>query len=106
MVDVPRRNLDPFALYDAVSAHEILADLAVYWSSGCIASSMRLYYETFHSMDYMLSTQANVPHSVPVAMLDLPAEPFNAPERWTRFHYPGIVQYTRGDSGGHFAALE
>merc|ERR1711924_55763 len=57
-------------------------------------------------MDYMLSTQANVPHSVPVAMLDLPAEPFNAPERWTRFHYPGIVQYTRGDSGGHFPALE
>jgi len=84
------------------SRDELLTQVTLYWVTGCITSSMRLYYEQRHG-------EAGLPAGerveVPTAFADFPAEILRQPRAWVERSYR-IVRWTEMPRGGHFAALE
>eukprot|EP00929_Paragymnodinium_shiwhaense_P107916 TRINITY_DN74263_c0_g1_i1.p1 TRINITY_DN74263_c0_g1~~TRINITY_DN74263_c0_g1_i1.p1 ORF type:complete len:461 (+),score=59.87 TRINITY_DN74263_c0_g1_i1:52-1434(+) len=87
-----------------VAVDDFLANLNVYWSTGTITSSIMLYRE------FLLSPTAHQilsdALSVPVGLLEMPAEIFPPPSTWVPWKYLDIVSHTKPTKGGHFAALE
>jgi len=84
-----------------VDRDKFLTDVALYWLTGTVGSSMRIYREN------QLSGSDEVPSkiNIPVAYAVFPKEVVAAPERWIEQTY-NVVQRTEMPSGGHFAALE
>jgi microsomal epoxide hydrolase len=81
---------------------ELLTNLTVYWVTGTIHSSTRLYYE--------MRKSARVPFAdgritVPTGVAVFPKELYNAPRAWAERVYD-IRRWTVFESGGHFAAME
>ena len=86
----------------AVNRDAFLTDVTLYWVTGTVGSSMRIYRE------YRLTGEAKEPQppiTVPMAFADFPKEMFACPVRWAKPIY-NIVQYTQMPRGGHFAAME
>ncbi len=81
---------------------ELLTNIMVYWVTGTIRSSTRLYYEMRKSGRAGF-TQGRV--EVPTGCASFPKELYNAPREWAERHY-NVTHYERFDVGGHFAALE
>lgn len=84
---------------NVLTRDELLDNVMLYWLGNASASSGRLYWESFNSM------QAD-PISIPVGCSNFPHEIFRTSERWARKHYPTLVYYHDLDRGGHFPALE
>ncbi|MEX0619679.1 MAG: epoxide hydrolase family protein [Pseudohongiellaceae bacterium] len=83
------------------SKDELLTNISLYWFTGTITSSARIYYEN-----------SKVPPEVPVGYIDVPtgaaifpAEIFITPRAWAEAAY-NLVHWTVMPRGGHFAALE
>ena len=73
----------------------------VYWVTGTITSSTRIYYES-------RNVEATEPLGfveVPTAALIFPAELYIFPRQWAEAWY-NLVRWTEIPDGGHFAALE
>ena len=85
-----------------ITRDELLTNLMIYWISGCITSSMRLYYEFKHN-ESPLGPGQRV--EVPTAFADFPAEILRPPRSWVERAY-NIVHWSQMPWGGHFAALE
>jgi epoxide hydrolase len=85
----------------AVNRDAFLSDVTLYWVTGTVGSSMRIYRE------YQLSDsdEAMPKMNTPVAYAVFPKEVVAAPERWIDQTYH-VVQRTEMPRGGHFAALE
>ncbi len=89
-------------LEDAVTREQLLTNLTVYWVTGTINSSTRLYCESQRSGnfgpvgDYV---------KVPTASAVFPAEIFRIPRGYAEAGF-NLQRYTRFDRGGHFAVLE
>jgi len=81
------------------SKDELLTNVMIYWVTGSIASSTRLYYETRHHP--LAMSRVNVPTGVAV----FPGELVFTPRKWAEARY-NITQWTEMLSGGHFAAME
>jgi pimeloyl-ACP methyl ester carboxylesterase len=81
---------------------ELLTNLTVYWVTGTINSSMRLYYEMRKSARMPF---ADGPITVPTGVALFPKELYNAPRAWAERVY-AIRHWTVFDAGGHFAAME
>ncbi|KAJ8020962.1 Epoxide hydrolase 1 [Holothuria leucospilota] len=84
---------------------DLLNNVMVYWISGSITSSMRLYKEVakcFHEM----GSYSSAPVSVPTGYASLPHELGNVPEAWLSYVYKNVISYTAFPDGGHFAAFE
>jgi microsomal epoxide hydrolase len=81
---------------------ELLANVTIYWVTRTINSSMRLYYESMRSGRFGLP-EARV--EVPTGCAIFPKELIRPPRRWAEGTYD-VRQWTRMESGGHFAALE
>jgi len=81
------------------SKDALLTQITLYWVTGTITSSMRLYYETHHESERLS------PGRVPTGVAVFPAEMIRAPRAWAEARYD-IVHWTEMPSGGHFAALE
>jgi pimeloyl-ACP methyl ester carboxylesterase len=79
---------------------ELLTNVMIYWVTGTINSSTRLYYETFHQRETD-SGRVEVPTGVAV----FPQE-IAIPPRAIAQHYYTIQRWTEMQAGGHFAALE
>jgi len=77
----------------------LLDNLGVYWLTGTINSSMRLYYET--------DDGAAIPDSVdvPTGHARYPAEIMKTPRVWAEEVYD-VVHWNEQPEGGHFAAME
>lgn len=89
------RGTDEFA----VPIDRLIGNIALYWLTGTIGSSMRLYYEYIHR-------PAEEPVvEVPTAGAIFPKELVKLPRTWAEQRY-NIVQWTVYDRGGHFAAME
>jgi len=80
---------------------ELLTNVMIYWTTGTITSSTRLYYES-----------RNATPARPIGYIDVPTgaalfpNEINYPPRlWAENRY-NIVQWTEMPRGGHFAALE
>jgi pimeloyl-ACP methyl ester carboxylesterase len=85
----------------AVDRDTFLTDVTLYWVTGTVGSSMRIYREDRLSGSY----EAPPRMTTPIAYAAFPKEVVAAPERWIEQTY-NVVQRTEMRRGGHFAALE
>lgn len=86
----------------AVDRDKFLTDVTLYWVTGTIGSSMRLYRENRLTKEERVLTERL---QTPVAYADFPREVVAPPFRWITQTY-NVVQKTEMPKGGHFAALE
>jgi len=81
---------------------ELLTNITLYWVTGSITSSIRLYCETMRSGLW----SAGPPRvAVPTGCAIFPKELYRAPRAWAERIYD-VKQWTKMPRGGHFAALE
>ena len=84
------------------SKDEILAHVTLYWLTGSIGSSMRLYREA-RSVPLAFAGGKRVP--APCAVARFPKEEPMPPREWVERAYD-VVRWTEMPRGGHFAAME
>jgi epoxide hydrolase len=86
---------------ESVPRDRLLDDISVYWLTGTIGSSMRLYYESIGP-----GRQQPPPEiEVPLGHAAFPAEISPLPRIWAERAFP-LVHWTDMPRGGHFPALE
>lgn len=94
----------------AFSKDQLLLNISIYWFTGTINSSMRIYYEfTGFGRVIRLNSDSGTPApvvTVPTGHARYPKEVVRPPRSWTLKQYPNMVHWTRMDHGGHFAAME
>lgn len=88
-------------LDDHFSKDDLLTNISIYWFTGAITSSTRIYYEN-----------RNTPAEKPIGYIDVPtgasifpAEIYLIPRAWAEAAYD-LRHWTIMPRGGHFAALE
>jgi microsomal epoxide hydrolase len=81
----------------------------LYWTTGTITSSMRIYFEQISSVftgnDSKL-LNGPLAKSVPVAIVNYRHEVMYTPRTIAKVKYPNIKLWLCHDEGGHFAAME
>ncbi len=83
------------------SKEELLANLTIYWATGTIGSSCRIYYESMHNP----SPSAGKKITVPTGMAQFPKDLIPACRAWEeRFYH--LRHWTTMSKGGHFAEHE
>ena len=87
----------------AVSWDRMLTNISLYWYTGTIASSIRLYQE--HALAESRAAERPGKVEVPTGVAVYPAEIFRCPRAWAEDRYP-IVHWYEAPRGGHFAAME
>ncbi len=91
-------NGDPFS---AIDRDTLLTNVSVYWFTGTINSSTRMYLETMRSPSPSLGSTGDVPLGVST----FPKELFAARRRWVEAAH-NLTFWADHEAGGHFAALE
>jgi pimeloyl-ACP methyl ester carboxylesterase len=81
---------------------ELLTNIMIYWVSGTIGSSVRLYCEALRD-GWRLPFAERI--EVPTGFARLPGEISKPPREWVERAYR-LERWTEFESGGHFAALE
>ncbi|GLV42698.1 Juvenile hormone epoxide hydrolase 2 [Carabus blaptoides fortunei] len=84
---------------------DLLDNIMIYWVSGSVTSSMRIYAEAF-SKNHMALQLDNIPTEVPTACALFKNELAFSTESMIRDKFSNLVQYNYFDDGGHFAAFE
>jgi microsomal epoxide hydrolase len=85
----------------AFTNDQMLTNVTLYWVTGTITSSTRIYYESRHTP----TTRPVGYVEVPTGAAIFPEEIYFTPRRWAEAGY-NIVRWTVMPRGGHFAALE
>jgi pimeloyl-ACP methyl ester carboxylesterase len=83
------------------SKDELLTTIMIYWVTGTINSSVRLYYEGSHAPPLTPEQRSEVPAGVAIFPKDLALPPREWAERGLR-----VERWTEMPRGGHFAAME
>lgn len=83
------------------SKDELLTNISIYWFTGTITSSTRIYYENRNTPSIKPMGYIDVPTGVAL----FPAEIYVSPRTWAEASYD-LRHYTVMPRGGHFAALE
>ena len=86
----------------AVAIDDLLTNIAVYWFSGNIASSLRIYKENRAAP---LSFAPGERLAVPVGFAHFPHEILHPPRQYLERFLP-VARWTDMPRGGHFAAME
>jgi epoxide hydrolase len=86
---------------EAFTKDQLLTNITLYWVTGTITSSTRIYYESRHAP----ATRPVSFVEVPTAGAIFPKEIYFTPRAWAEARY-NIVRWTEMPRGGHFAALE
>ncbi len=81
------------------SKDELLTHIMIYWVTGTIGSSTRMYYENSHSLPPLGRID------VPTGMAIFPADILLPPKSWTSRNL-NVTHWTTMSSGGHFTAME
>lgn len=84
---------------DALPVDAMLNNISLYWFTNSAASSARLYWESFSSMNAG-------PVKLPTAISVFPREIFRPARRWAERKYSNIIHWGEPAKGGHFAAFE
>jgi len=84
---------------------ELLDNVMMYWVTGSITTSVRLYSEAF-SAKYFNNKYDSVIVEVPSACNAFPEELVVQPEAILKDRYVNMIRFTRMPKGGHFAAFE
>ncbi|XP_028295203.1 epoxide hydrolase 1 isoform X1 [Gouania willdenowi] len=98
------RNLEDGGLTRKFSLDDLLTNVMIYWTSGCITSSMRFYKENFAKGLYQ--PHSKMPVYVPTGFACFPKELMHTPKLWVKQKYHQLKSYTTMARGGHFAAME
>lgn len=98
------RNLEDGGLTRKFSLDDLLTNVMIYWTSGCIISSMRFYKENFGKG--LNQPHSKIPVYVPTGFACFPNELMHTPKLWVKEKYRKLMTYTPMASGGHFAAME
>uniref|UniRef100_A0A8C6P310 Epoxide hydrolase 1, microsomal (xenobiotic) n=1 Tax=Nothobranchius furzeri TaxID=105023 RepID=A0A8C6P310_NOTFU len=94
------RDLEDGGLTRKFTLDDLLTNVMIYWTSGCIVSSMRFYKENFgKGLDQM-------PVHVPTGFACFPNEVMHSPKLWVKQKYHNLVAFSPMACGGHFAAME
>ena len=78
---------------------ELLSNIMIYWLTGTIGSSMRMYYENSHTLPPL--GHIEVPTGIALFPADILLPPQESAERRLN-----IARWTTMPRGGHFAAME
>jgi microsomal epoxide hydrolase len=89
-------------VFSRFSRDELLTNITIYWVTGTINSSTRLYYESRRSGHFGPPEKCV---AVPTGAAIFPRELLRPPRAWAEAAFD-IVHWTRMPSGGHFAAME
>jgi pimeloyl-ACP methyl ester carboxylesterase len=89
---------DPLNIF---TIDELLTNITVYWVTGTINSSTRMYYESMKSKRFGAAERVQQP----VGVANFPKELYQPPRAWAETRY-NIQRWERFDQGGHFAAME
>ena len=85
------------------SVDRLLDNITIYWLTGTINSSMRMYYEM--RQPAAAASLGAAPANVPLGVGRYPDEPFTVPRRWIEEAlHPGYIG--EAAEGGHFAAMQ
>ena len=82
---------------------ELLTNISLYWFTGTIGSSVRLYYESQRDPLRLGSGERILP---PAAVTTFPKEISHPPREWCERIFADLRRFSEMQSGGHFAALE
>ncbi|XP_069744060.1 epoxide hydrolase 1-like [Narcine bancroftii] len=99
------RDLEDGGLVRKFSLDELLTNVMIYWVTGSITSSMRMYKENL-SGNFRDRIDNKVAVRVPVGLAAFPNELMHVPLAWAKQRYHNIVSYSYMSRGGHFAAFE
>jgi pimeloyl-ACP methyl ester carboxylesterase len=81
---------------------ELLTNVAVYWFSGNVAATLRMYLENARQPLRFGSGERITP---PLSYAQFPKEIINPPREWVERVF-NVARWTKMPVGGHFAALE
>nr|QOI60667.1 juvenile hormone epoxide hydrolase 3 [Mythimna separata] len=102
----PANKLDPDGgLEKYYSYDKLLDNIMLYWISGSITTSMRIYKEAFEDGD-VEKIFGLIPTSVPTWGLRFKHDLAHSPDFVLRWKYPNLLGTSNYDVGGHFAAFE
>jgi hypothetical protein len=85
------------------SRDELCDFLTMYWATGTIGTSLRLYAAEARDR-WRLAPAERV--TVPAAIADFPAEIVRAPREWADRIFEDLRRWTEMPRGGHFGAFE
>jgi hypothetical protein len=77
----------------------MLDNISLYWFTASAASSARLYWESFKTVNLD-------PITCPSGVSAFPKEIISTSERWARTRFTDLRWYGAPERGGHFAAFE
>ena len=89
-------------LESAVTKDELLTNIMIYWVTGSITSSTRLYFESNHVRNN-LHEHGRI--ATPTGCAMFPGELYQPPRKWAEELF-NIEYWSHPSKGGHFAALE
>ena len=90
-------------LFKTINIDRMLANISLYWFTGCIGGSFWPYYIR-HRSDWPIDK--NKPIEVPTGYSEFPKELFLPPKTLAEQFYKQINFWKKHKTGGHFAALE
>ncbi len=90
-------------LFKTINIDRMLANISLYWFTGCIGGSFWPYYIR-HKSDWPIDK--NKPILVPTGYSEFPKELFLPPKTLADQFYKKINYWKKHKIGGHFAALE
>ena len=85
---------------NAFTRDQLLTNVMVYWVTGTITSSTRLYWELQHTSERPPGFVA-----APTGVARYPKEPIRFPRPWVERAY-NVTHWVEMPRGGHFAAME
>ena len=91
---------------DLKTKDEVLDDISLYWLTGTVASSGRLYWENRGASPTSATAMKTNEISVPVGVTVFPDDVYRPPRTWAERAYPNLVYFHEVGKGGHFAAWE
>ncbi|XP_038162715.1 epoxide hydrolase 1 isoform X2 [Cyprinodon tularosa] len=99
------RGLEDGGLERKFTLDDLLTNVMIYWTTGCIISSMRFYKENMGSdIDNRIDSKTGI--FVPTGLAAFPQELMHCPKSWAQIRYRNVVSYTFMPQGGHFPAFE
>ena len=90
-------------LFETINIDRMLANISLYWFTGCIGASFWPYYIR-HKTDWPIDKDH--PILVPMGYSEFPKELFSPPKTLADQFYKNIIYWQKHNKGGHFAAME
>ena len=91
------------SLFSHINIDTMLANISLYWITGCIGASFWPYFAR-HRSDWPIDIDN--PILVPMGYSEFPKEIFSPPSSLASQFYKNILLWEKHNSGGHFAAME